>query len=224
MGITASELAQRYPYLYHMAELGSWPSIQRHGLLSTSALLDLFEANGPDREQLECRHRSESVALEHLLHGRATVRDQKPMRDSGLVKCLRDGLSPQDWYRLLNGKVFFWVDQDRLKRLLAARAYRGRAHTVLTIDTAMLLGRHEDDVFLSPINSGATIPNPQPRGMDTFLPISEYPFEYWEAKRRGREIVVELAVRYAVPAVEDLVMRVQNWQAGKPLHVLWTKD
>jgi hypothetical protein len=35
--------------LYHMAERGSWGSIQRHGLLSTSALLDLTkcaEASG----------------------------------------------------------------------------------------------------------------------------------------------------------------------------------
>ena len=36
-------LISRYPTLYHMAEDGSWESIQRHGLLSTSALLDRFE-------------------------------------------------------------------------------------------------------------------------------------------------------------------------------------
>ena len=36
-----------YPPLYHMAAEGSWPSIQRHGLLSTSALLDLYEVCGP---------------------------------------------------------------------------------------------------------------------------------------------------------------------------------
>lgn len=40
-GVDPGELAERYPRLFHMAAAGSWPSIERHGLLSTSALLDI---------------------------------------------------------------------------------------------------------------------------------------------------------------------------------------
>lgn len=43
MGVTPEELANLYPRLYHMAEPGSWESIRRYGLLSTSSLLSLFE-------------------------------------------------------------------------------------------------------------------------------------------------------------------------------------
>ncbi|HEV2742180.1 MAG TPA: hypothetical protein VGV91_03395 [Rubrobacter sp.] len=42
----ARQLAARHPVLYHMAEDGSRESIQRLGLLSTSALLDRFEVGG----------------------------------------------------------------------------------------------------------------------------------------------------------------------------------
>ena len=38
MGVTAEELAEAYPLLYHMADARSWDSIRKHGLLSTSAL------------------------------------------------------------------------------------------------------------------------------------------------------------------------------------------
>ena len=39
----------RHPRLYHMAEAGSWPQIERGGLLSTSALLDRFGYEGEER-------------------------------------------------------------------------------------------------------------------------------------------------------------------------------
>ena len=51
MGITHEEFVRRYPRLYHMAQVGSWPSIERNGLLSTSALLDLFQIKGEARKR-----------------------------------------------------------------------------------------------------------------------------------------------------------------------------
>ena len=53
------------PCLYHMAALGSWDSIRKHGLLSTSALLDLFEVSDNDRVVIEEGHRAESITIEH---------------------------------------------------------------------------------------------------------------------------------------------------------------
>jgi hypothetical protein len=46
-------LASRYPVLFHMAEDGSWESIRERGLLSTSALLDLFEVEAEERFAIE---------------------------------------------------------------------------------------------------------------------------------------------------------------------------
>ncbi len=47
------QFVARYPKLYHMAECGSWPSIKRHGLLTTSALIQLFGVGDAERLRLE---------------------------------------------------------------------------------------------------------------------------------------------------------------------------
>ena len=221
MGVTSAELADRFPRLYHMAEAGSWPGIRRHGLLSTSALLDLYGLEGAARTAIEAAHRPASVPIRHPEHGLAVIRDQKPMDDEGLRQSLQGGLTPSDWYRLLNDKVFFWLTEERLMRLLNARAYRRKRQAVLTLDTARLLERHAERVLLSPINSGATKPYPQPRGPETFLPLADYPFAEWDKRRRRKDPAVELAVRYAVPDVRDLVLRVDEREGGETVAVLW---
>lgn len=219
--MTENELAELMgdcPTLYHMAERGSWPSIRRHGLLSTSALLDLYEIRGPQREALEGRRRPEGAVVEHPALGRARVRDQKPMDDAGLRMCLLDGLTPEDWYRCLNARVFFWLTHGRLLRLLNARPYRDAEHDVLELDTAALVAAFRPAIRLSPINSGTTKPFPSTaakRGRDTFLPIAEYPYAQWRAQgRKAGERVVELTVDYAVPDAARFVRRVVAMRGG----------
>ncbi|XXV24095.1 hypothetical protein WME87_37790 [Sorangium sp. So ce1389] len=192
----------------------------RHGLLSTSALLDLFGVRGPDRDAIESTHRPESLTITHPLHGTAVIRDQKPMSDKALRRALGDSLSPAEWYRLLNGMVFFWLTEKRLKRLLEAVEYRDKRQTVLTIDTARLLERHRHRVRLSPMNSGNTRPYPHPRGRDTFLPLSEYPFE--SRRMRRLEPAVELTVEYSVPDIRDVVLHVEETGCERPPSVLST--
>jgi integrase len=85
-------------------------------------------------------------------------------------------MTPRQWYELLNRKVFFWVTSERVKGLLQARRYRSETHTVITVDTASLLERYMNEITLSPINSGSTLYNPQPRGRRTFSALSDYPF------------------------------------------------
>jgi hypothetical protein len=206
-----------------MAAHGSWPSIQRHGLLSTSALLDLFGISGLARTRLESEHRPTCKLINHPVHGGAVVRDQIPMSDAGLERCLQDGLTPASWYRLLNSKVFFWLTLDRLERLLGARAYRDQAHTILTLDTAALLARHEARVLLSPINSGCTKPYPHPRGLATFQPLATYPFAAYDRSRGRKDPVVELAVEGGVAEVSDLVVSVEERRAGGVGRVIWAR-
>lgn len=206
-----------------MAEGDSWPSIHKHGLLSVTALLDLFEVNGTRRQKIESQHRPESVPIEHPAHGRAVIRDQKPMSESALNKCLVE-MTPEEWYRCLNRRVFFWVSEERVERLLGARAYRGRAHCVIVADTAAVVRRYHRKITLGPINSGSTIFNPQPRGKNTFLPISEYPFEAWVKKRgAAKNAVVELAVDYAVPDMREHAARVELVKGGRVLKRLYEK-
>ena len=124
--VTEAELEQVIsdcPTLYHMAEDGSWPSIRHRGLLSTTALLDRYGVTGAARVRIEERRRPASVPLESAGLPPAVVRDQLPMDDGGLLRCLPPHLLPADWYRLLNQKVFFWLTRDRLVRLLKAGTY-----------------------------------------------------------------------------------------------------
>lgn len=203
-----AELIRDCPTLYHMAERGSWPNIRDHGLMSTSALLDQTGLDGPARAAIEVRRRPTSVALTHPAIGRAVIRDQKPMDDAGLRRCLTDGLSPEDWYRLLNGRVFFWLTTARLSRLLNARANIAAEHDVLQIASAPLIAAYAGTITLSAINSGTTIRAAPARGRATFLPIVEYPYAAWRAKRPRGERVVELTVPYGVPDIARFVDRV----------------
>ncbi len=128
-------LVERYPALYHMAEDGSWASIRERGLLSTTALLDLFGVDGERRHAIESARRSEIVAVEHPELDTALVRQNKPMQEDALLRCLC-GTKPREWYEHLNRRVFFWVEQKRLLKLLSTRGYRDRTHLVLEVDAA----------------------------------------------------------------------------------------
>lgn len=219
LGIDAEDFVRHYPRLYHMAQDGAWDSIRSHGLLSTSALLDLFQINGDLRRQIESCHRPRSVEIKHLAHTSAIIRDQNPMRERPLLKCLRN-MTPREWYELLNRKVFFWVTEERVQQLLGARMYRNSAHTVVTLDTASMLKVHQDEITLSPINSGSTLYNPRPRGADTFLPLPEYPFDDRKKKAGLARAVAELAVDYSVPDVLEHVIRVERRKGSRVLEKL----
>jgi len=201
--VNEADLVRHFPRLWHMAEDGSFESIRTRGLLSTSSLLDLYGIEGEERIALESRRRPESVTISREGFPNAIVRDQKPMTESALKKCLAKDVTPRQWFEILNGRAFFWLSRDRLRSLLGARAYRGRPQTVLTVDTASLLNAHRDRIELSPLNSGATIYNPQPRGRDTFLPVADYPFDERSKMRSVHKSVVELAVRGGVPDIAD---------------------
>ena len=216
-----AELMAECPTLYHMAERGSWPSIRNLGLLSTTALLDRYGVAGAGRVAIEGQRRPTSIPLERSGLGRAVVRDQLPLDHKGLTRCLEDGLSPEEWYRILNAKVFFWVTWDRLLRLLNAGTYRLQEHDVLILDAKPLIEAYEKKIWLCPINSGSTKPFPHPRGEKTFQRIADYPYAEWKGKRRRGERVVELAVDYAVPDVTKFVTRVVRMRASVELSILF---
>jgi hypothetical protein len=198
-----------------MAEAGSWASVRQYGLLSTSALLDLFEVNGERRRAIESTRRPRSVTIEHPDHGTAVIRDQIPLNPTILERCLV-GMTPGEWCETLNRRVFFWVEEERLERLLCARAYRARAHDVLTLDTASLVAAHAPAITLAHLNTGTTLFRAPARGPETFQSISDYPIE-------ARRQVVELAVDYKVADVETHTLVVESWRGGQVLESIWER-
>src|SRR5919109_2089708 len=121
--------------VFHLAEAANWQSIQQHGLLSTSALLDLAGVRGEKGARFKREHRPTHTELPNGVQ----VRDQKPMPPRALARCLI-GMSPAEWYQLINSKVFFWLDPDRLDR--QRRACEPRPQVLLVVDTQRLLPRH----------------------------------------------------------------------------------
>lgn len=219
------DLLKNYPRLYHMAEDASWDSVVKHGLLSTTELLDVYEFEGEERRKLESERRPESVQISREGLPSAVVRDQKPMTRSALEKCLTDGTTPEEWFETLNARVFFWLSKDRLQGLLGARAYRDRPQTVITLDTASLVDAHRDIITLSPINSGATIYNPVPRGRSTFMSIADFPFEERRKKMKKpiKDAVVELTVKGGVPEIEKHALAAHRVFKGAKTE-LWRRE
>lgn len=217
--MTEAEVCTTYPRLWHMAEDGAWPAIQARGLLSTSALLDLYGVNGEDRERLEARRRPKATVLRADGLPDAILRDQGPLSESKLAACLDDGMSPADWLRLLNGQVYFWLSTRRLQKLLASRAYRGRPHTVLTIDTLSLFRSHAAAIRLSPINSGATVHRAARRGLSTFRSPADYPYRERRALAGRDGAIAELTVMGGVTDIVDHVLAVDrvNGDAEAPI-------
>ena len=208
-----AELVERFPRLFHMAAAGSWPTIRTHGLLSTRWLVDRCDPDPPTRARVLDRRRDASVVLRDPDGGDVVVRDQSPLREHILTRVLTD-LTVAQWLDVLNDRVFFWLDPERLAGLLRARRYRRDPHDVLTVDTENLLAAHGDRVRLSALNSGATLyPNAPPRGSGTFRTVAEHP---WPARRP-----VELAVIDGVEDLVDHLVRVERRHPDGRVETLW---
>ncbi|MEO1618680.1 MAG: hypothetical protein AAFV88_22715 [Planctomycetota bacterium] len=218
--MTEDEFIAHHPRLYHIAEGGSWPSIQRHGLESTSAILDRFEVNGPIRVAIESARRATSERLEHEQHESVVIRDQKPISESKLEAALR-GMTTAEWYTMLNRYVFLWPSFDRCNGMLSS--YGDQDHDVLTIDTQRLLDVYGGQLMLSPINSGNTLCDAAPRGADTFVQLSQCPFDDWRRhkKQRPEKVIAEVTIPYRIENVEQFAVQVESYSGSELTGTIW---
>ena len=202
---------QTFPRLYHMAHHDALPSINRHGLLSTSALLDLFEVDGARRQEIETTMRRECIEIRHPEHGVAVIRDQKPiMNDRRLEQSLGGTATAAEFHLLLNSKVFFWVNSDRLVRLRGAVAYRGDRQLVLTLDTRRLVEAYGRRVMVCPMNSGACKPVAHPRSPAMFQSIADYDFDFWRRRKGSKaKAIVECTVERGVLDVGRFILQTE---------------
>jgi hypothetical protein len=208
-------------HIFHLAEAANWPSIQRHGLLSTSGLLDLAGIWGTERDRFERQHRPVHTELPNGVQ----IRDQKPMPPQALAQCVV-GMSSEDWYRAVNAKVFFWLDPARVDRQRGACGRRPQI--VLIVDTQRLLARYAMHISLSPINTGHARRKPVMRGQSTFVPYGVWLESAWSAEASGLNTrvrarshrPVELTVHEAVPDIMDMVVHVCRLEPGEPFRGL----
>jgi hypothetical protein len=190
--------------VYHLVDARNWASVQEHGLLSASRLMAL---SGDGESAALRRHRPSAQWLKSGI----LIRDQRPMPPKQLASCLEDGLQPEDWFELLNSKVFFWVDPARLDRQRLACG--ASPQIALVIDATRLLARYGGQANVSPINTGNTMRAAAPRNLSTFVPYERWVVDGWahEAiegarKRSVSHRPVELTIADAVPDVFDYVV------------------
>ena len=208
--MTPDELAALHPRLYHVTEPAALGAIRRDGLLSARAILDRLGIDGDERVRLLERRRPTAVPLAHPEHGAFVLNDNLPLTGKALERCLDDGLTPPDWLRLLNGQVYFWPSETRLRSLLGARTNRDRPRTVIVFDTRSLVTAHAARTRLSPINGGSTIRKPARRGLATYAPLLARDYREWRALRGRRDTIAEVAIEHAVPDADEHIVEVRT--------------
>lgn len=140
------------------------------------------------------------------------------MSDARLQQSLLGNLTPQYWYELLNGKVFFWATRERLYTLLNARHYRSIEHDVLSINTQSFVEEYRDRIELCHMNSGNTFPVPHRRDETIFKAIPDYPSRLNGAPEKE---VAEVTVEYSVPTVARHVMTVDRMRGAEVLRPIY---
>ncbi len=203
-------------HVYHLAEEANWPLIERLGLLPASELIARAGLSGADRDRLERSQRAGHT----ILPDGVAIRDQRPMPATALCACLV-GMEPADWYALVNARVFFWLDPDRLNRQHAA--CKARPQVVLTVDAEGLVRDYGHVAAVSPINSGNARRRPARRGAATFVPYATWVESGWASeaaalgtKERSRSHrPAELTIAGAIPDAMRYVLAATRLAAGE---------
>ncbi|WP_420969090.1 DUF7002 family protein [Bradyrhizobium sp. B120] len=152
--------------VYHLVDAANWDRVRRDGLKCTADLIG--------RDNAACgEHRPRAIAAPDGSY----IRDQAPMPPSALARCLDPPLVPADWYRMLNGLVFFWFDRARVDRHV--RAAHSRQQHLLTIDVARLVERYAAALRVTPFNTGNAKRKPASRGPRSFVPVDEWLANGW---------------------------------------------
>lgn len=163
------------PAVYHLTAAQNLPLILKHKkIFSANRLIDMSAdaENIPIKRQRRPEHTIITIGNDEY-----SIRDQRPISEKALQKCLTNGWVCADFYEHLNNRVFTWPTIDRLQRHYDR--YQGENPVILILDTAKLFAVNPTPLFCR-LNSGATRANsylggvPPSRGIDTFLPSNLY--------------------------------------------------
>jgi hypothetical protein len=215
--MTPDEFALVHPRLFHITRASALPGIKRCGLLTTAQLLERFVADADARNALDGQRRAANLSLTHPVHGSVVITDNAPLHLRSLAACLDDGLTPHDWVRLLNRRVFFWTSEENLSRHLSAHRRASDRPTVLVFDTRSLAYAHAARMELTAINTGAALRKPARRGLTTFTPLTRYSYAEWRRLRGRRDRVKEVTVVDGVPDAMAHLVEVRTAETPGPI-------
>jgi hypothetical protein len=159
-------------FCFHLADQENWSSVQRNGLLSASWLMDRAGLNGINRKVKEHGRRKGRT----VLPDGTMIRDNKPLPFVALERCLV-GMSPAEWFALLNSKIFYWLDLSRLES--QHRACGACSQVLMVFETAALVSKHEAMATVTPINTGSPMRKTALREAQTFVSVADWRCRRW---------------------------------------------
>lgn len=163
------------PYLYHLTCKENAQNIVSTGqLLSANELIRL----SGNRAYYAIRKQRRADHQEIVIDGNSYfLRDQRPISEKNLAKCLPDDWTVGDFLYHLNERVFMWPTIARLSSHY--RRYRLEEPVIFRFSTRQIIEANPHVKFCR-LNSGATRSNasyggaPPDRGPDTFLSAKDF--------------------------------------------------
>jgi hypothetical protein len=217
MMATLSELAELRPQLAHVTFIGGWENIRRRGtLMSVSALVSEADMNCGEAHALVSSYRTEIVIVKLPDGTKAVLRDQLRPRDD--VAARFDGISEEEWLRLLNDRVFLFPSgHKRIAELVRAYTSKGFAQEELKFKTVELLKGCEDRIEVSTVDAGTSSRTKgASRGRATFVPLAKFP-------KKMLSRVQEITVLDRVPVTEKGVRSVVRYLASGRAEKMWPR-
>ncbi len=102
--MTPQLFAEMHPRLYRLAMLGAYPGILKYGLLTAQDAADRAGVLLPDSP------RPDAIELTLPDGDKVWVTDNQPLSFKKLAPALDDNLTPQEWFAMLNTRVFFGLN------------------------------------------------------------------------------------------------------------------
>ena len=215
--------------LYHVTARCSWPSIRKHGLLSTNALLKASGSSESERCRIGFGHRdrSESVCGPSSCQPqmKAVIRDQAPLKDGRLTKELKKQkarISHRKWYKRQNARVFFYPSEREAIELACRYANDNCPQDILVFHTESLVEAHHPHIRLCAFNSGAThreslVPEGRFGKWHDYLfqPVEDYPYAHWKEKYNRSRAIREFTILHGIPKPRRHVIDILRTDDGE---------
>ena len=220
--------------LYHVTARHSWPSIKKHGLLSTNALLKASGVSESERCRIGFGHRDHSEPVRGSASCypqlKAVIRDQNPLKDGRLIRELKKQkacISHRKWYKRQNARVFFYPSEREAVELACRYANDGFPQDILVFCTESLAEAHHPDIRLCAFNSGATNrKKPVPEDCygkwhdNLFQPVEGYPYAHWKEKYNRSRAIRELTILHGIPKPCSHVTKILRTDDGKDFRLM----
>lgn len=202
VAVTLADLADAFPQLWHATFPGAWESIRERGLWPAAKLL----AEAGDLDSIG-RFRPSIRDL-----GGVVLRDQLRTRSDPTASL--DGVTADEWWAILNGRVYLFCREAPVRAFVASYLARGLDQDVIKVRSEELLRPVADLVEVTTVNAGV-FPRTKgrSRGRGTFVALADFSMAI--------KTVKEVTVRGVVPVDEGAVLSVLRHGADGMVQPLW---